>query len=78
MRRRVGVVGTSRKKVGILKRLAFSFSVAYLKMAGAPGRNVVPCNTDCWCGEKKVLKTLSFYPNERGRNCLEAVLKRVA
>ena len=22
------------------------------------GRNVVPCNTDCWCGEKKVLKTV--------------------
>ena len=45
MRRRVGVVGTSRlvsmfqivlERVPVgLKRLAFSFSVAYLKMAGA-------------------------------------------
>ena len=24
------------------------------KWLGQPGRNVVPCNTDCWCGEKKV------------------------
>ena len=28
---------------------------AILKWLGQPGRNVVPCNTDCWCGEKKVL-----------------------
>ena len=39
-----------------LKRLAFSFSVALTwKWLGQPGRNVVLCNTDCWCDEKKVL-----------------------
>ena len=40
-----------------LKRLAFSFLFLLLtwKWLGQPGRNVVPCNADCWCGEKKVL-----------------------
>ena len=35
------------------KRLAFSFSVAYLKMTGATRPNVVLCKTDCWFDEKK-------------------------
>ena len=41
-------------KKRLAKKLAFSSSVAYLKMAGATGRNVVLLKTtDCWCYEKK-------------------------
>ena len=28
-----------------------------------PSRNVVLCNTDCWCGEKKVLCAFKFAPS---------------
>ena len=31
-----------------------------LNRLGQPGRNVVLCNTDCWCDEKKVLIILAF------------------
>ena len=38
----------------------FLFLLLTWKWLGQPGRNVMLCNTDCWCDEKKVLGELIF------------------
>ena len=55
-----GLPDSSRKSTSRFKKVGISFSVAW-KWLGQPGRNVVLCNTDCWCGEKKVLCFFIFF-----------------
>ena len=71
---------TSRKSTSWFKKVGIFFLLLLTwKWLGQPGRNIVLCNTDCWCVEEKVLamNTQQEPPLKQGKRCPLLALYRL-